>query len=171
MLTVVGGIGNVAGALMGGILAGTAFTALTSTFQNLSTDHGGVASGASWPTCRWWLRRSSGSASAATPAGPCPTSWRAYRPLWRVKGVLAAGVLAEVVAYLLVLTNVMGNWWLVLATGVIALVAAGDRPRRAARGLPRQPPVSTRDRRTHRGAVTVPVDGLAAVEGVADVRP
>ncbi len=32
MLTVVGGIGSVAGALMGGILAGTAFTALTSTF-------------------------------------------------------------------------------------------------------------------------------------------
>ncbi|MGA2473380.1 MAG: ABC transporter permease, partial [Acidimicrobiales bacterium] len=41
MLTVVGGIGSVAGALMGGILAGTAFTALTSTFTNLSTDHGG----------------------------------------------------------------------------------------------------------------------------------
>ena len=41
MLTVVGGIGNVAGALMGGILAGTAFQALTSTFSNLSTDAGG----------------------------------------------------------------------------------------------------------------------------------
>ena len=41
MLTVVGGIGSVAGALMGGILAGTAFQALTSTFTNLSTDHGG----------------------------------------------------------------------------------------------------------------------------------
>ena len=41
MLTVVGGIGNVAGVLMGGILAGTAFQALTSTFSNLSTDAGG----------------------------------------------------------------------------------------------------------------------------------
>ena len=38
MLTVVGGIGNVTGALMGGILAGTAFPALTSTFFNL--EHG-----------------------------------------------------------------------------------------------------------------------------------
>ena len=41
MLTVVGGIGNVSGALMGGILAGTAFQALTTTFTNLSTDAGG----------------------------------------------------------------------------------------------------------------------------------
>ena len=40
MLTVVGGIGSVAGAFMGGILAGTAFPALTSTFTNLSTDAG-----------------------------------------------------------------------------------------------------------------------------------
>ena len=39
-----------------------------------------------------------------------------------MKGVLAAGLAAEVVAYLLVLTKVMGNWWLVLATVVIAVV-------------------------------------------------
>ena len=60
MLTVVGGIGNVAGALMGGILAGTAFQALTSTFTNLSTDRGGGGSGTSWPTFPWSRRRSSG---------------------------------------------------------------------------------------------------------------
>jgi hypothetical protein len=44
-----------------------------------------------------------------------------YSPLWRVKPVLALGVAAEAAAYLLVVTKVMGNWWLVLATAVIAL--------------------------------------------------
>ena len=29
--------------------------------------------------------------------------------------------MAEIVAYLLVLTKVMGNWWLVLATALIAI--------------------------------------------------
>ena len=44
-----------------------------------------------------------------------------YRPLWQAKGVLLLGVMAEIVAYLLVLTKVMGNWWLVLATALIAI--------------------------------------------------
>jgi len=44
-----------------------------------------------------------------------------YRPLWHVKGVLAAGVLAEVVAYALVLSKVMGNWYFVLATALISI--------------------------------------------------
>ena len=77
MLTVVGGIGSVAGALMGGILAGTAFTALTSTFTNLARITAAGASGTSWPTCPWWPRPSSASAWAATPAEPCHRSWPA----------------------------------------------------------------------------------------------
>ena len=44
-----------------------------------------------------------------------------YKPLWQAKGVLLLGVMAEIVAYLLVLTKVMGNWWLVLATALIAI--------------------------------------------------
>ncbi len=44
-----------------------------------------------------------------------------YRPLWQAKGVLLLGVVAEIVVYLLVLTKVMGNWWLVLATALIAI--------------------------------------------------
>ena len=56
-----------------------------------------------------------------SPSGAVPDIVASYRPLWRVKGVLALGIVAEVVAYLLVLTHVMGGWWLVLATGVIAV--------------------------------------------------
>ena len=122
MLTVVGGIGSVAGALMGGILAGTAFQALTVDVHE--PEHGRTAAGASG-ACMANLSLVApaliGVSLGRNPSGAVPQIVANYRPLWRVKGVLALGVLAEVVAYLLVLTKVMGNWWLVLATGVIAL--------------------------------------------------
>ena len=95
MLTVVGGIGSVAGALMGGILAGTAFQALTSTFTNLSTDHGG---GGIWNV----LANVSlvapaliGISLGRNPSGAVPQIVASYRPLWQVKWVLALGVVAE----------------------------------------------------------------------------
>ena len=98
MLTVVGGIGSVAGALMGGILAGTAFQALTSTFTNLSTDHGG---GGVWNV----LANLSlvapaliGISLGRNPSGAVPQIVNSYRPLWQVKWVLALGVVAEGVA-------------------------------------------------------------------------
>ncbi len=169
MLTVVGGIGNIAGALMGGVLAGTAFTALTSTFTNLSTDRGG---GGFWNV----LTNLSlvapaliGVSLGRNPSGAVPQIVASYRPLWRVKGVLALGVTAEVVAYLLVLTKVMGNWWLVLATVVIALatpaIGRAVRPD-VFRAVP-DPTPAPRDRPA---TVAVTVDGVIAVEGVADAR-
>jgi ABC-type branched-subunit amino acid transport system permease subunit len=121
MLTVVGGIGNVAGALMGGILAGTAFTALTSTFQNLSTDHGGGGYWSVLANLSLVAPALIGVSLGRSPSGAIPDIVASYRPLWKVKGVLVLGIAAELVAYLLVVTKVMGNWWLVLATGVIAL--------------------------------------------------
>src|ERR1700728_5422056 len=56
-----------------------------------------------------------------TPRGAVPDIVARYKPLWQAKGVLLLGVMAEIVAYLLVLTKVMGNWWLVLATALIAI--------------------------------------------------
>ena len=173
MLTVVGGIGSVAGALMGGVLAGTAFNALTSTFTNLSTDHGG---GGPWT----FLANLSlvapalvGISLGRNPSGAVPQIVASYRPLWRVKSVLALGVAAEVVAYLLVLTKVMGNWWFVLATAVIALVVPGIgrlvKPD-AFRGDPVVSPPA-RDLRVAPATVPLAVDGAVTVENVADVRP
>ena len=169
MLTVVGGIGNVAGALMGGILAATAFTALTSTFTNLSTDRGG---GGFWNV----LANLSlvapaliGVSLGRNPSGAVPQIVASYRPLWRVKGVLALGVTAEVVAYLLVLTKVMGNWWLVLATGMIALAtpAIGRIVRPDAFKAGPAVALATGDRPA---AIPVVVEGAKSVEGVADAR-
>jgi branched-subunit amino acid ABC-type transport system permease component len=172
MLTVVGGIGNVAGALMGGILAGTAFTALTSTFTNLSTDHGGGGFWSVMANLSLVAPALIGVSLGRSPSGAVPDIVASYRPLWRVKTVLALGVAAELTAYFLVLTGVMGNWWLVLATGVIALalpaIGRAVRPeafRSSASGL-LEP---SRERAPV--AVALPVDGLAAVEGVADARP
>ena len=169
MLTVVGGIGSVAGALMGGILAGTAFQALTSTFTNLSTDHGG---GGIWNV----LANISlvapaliGISLGRNPSGAVPQIVNSYRPLWQVKVVLALGVVAEGVAYVLTLTDVMGNWWFVLATGVIVLVLPligravqpeAFGPMAAKPGIGREP-------------VTLPSlvpETRIAAEGVADAR-
>ena len=174
MLTVVGGIGSVAGALMGGILAGTAFTALTSTFTNLSTDAGG---GGFWNV----LANLSlvapaliGVSLGRNPSGAVPDIVARYRPLWRVKPVLVVGLLAEAVAYLLVLTKVMGNWWLVLATVIVAVVtpAVGRVVRPGAFRVPVAEPTPAAPARP---ALTIPeVDGVPAMEGaikgVADAR-
>jgi branched-chain amino acid transport system permease protein len=119
MLTVVGGIGNVAGALMGGVLAGVGFQAITSTFQNIYSAHAGP-----WN----FLANLSlvapaliGVSLGRNPSGAIGQIVEGYAPLWRAKPVLAGGILLEAAAYLLVLTKVMSNWWFVLATAVIAL--------------------------------------------------
>ena len=121
MLTVVGGIGSVAGALMGGILAGTAFQALTSTFSNLSTDAGGGGFWSVMANLSLVAPALIGISLGRNPSGAVPDIVARYKPLWQAKGVLLLGVMAEIVAYLLVLTKVMGNWWLVLATALIAI--------------------------------------------------
>ena len=170
MLTVVGGVGSVAGALMGGVLAGTAFQALTSTFTNLSTDHGG---GGFWNVAANLSLVAPaliGISLGRNPSGAVPDIVAAYRPLWKVKGVLALGVLAEVVAYLLVLTKVMGNWWFVLATAIIALAtpACGRAVRPEAFRADAPAAVGGAPRTEAPSARSAPV---VAAEVVADARP
>jgi len=170
MLTVVGGIGSVAGALMGGVLAGTAFTALTSTFSNLSTDAGGGGFWSVMANLSLVAPALVGISLGRNPSGAVPQIVASYRPLWRVKGVLALGVAAEVVVYLLVLAKVMGNWWFVLATAVVAVVTPGIgrlvRPEAFGAGA-----VVTPGARDRPAVVPAGVSGVAAVEGVADARP
>jgi branched-chain amino acid transport system permease protein len=119
MLTVVGGIGNVAGALLGGVLAGCGFLAITSTLQNLYSAHGGP-----------WLFLANfstvtpaliGVALGRNPSGSIGQIVDGFAPLWRAKPVLVLGILLEVTAYLLDLNKVMSNWWFVAATTAIFL--------------------------------------------------
>ena len=167
MLTVVGGIGNVAGALMGGILAGTAFQALTSTFSNLSTDAGGGGFWSVMANLSLVAPALVGVSLGRSPSGAVPDIVARYKPLWHAKGVLLLGVTAEVVAYLLVLTKVMGNWWLVLATGVIAIAlpAVGQLVQPEAFLHPTKAPPA---RET---LEPPPVAAELLVEGVVDARP
>jgi branched-chain amino acid transport system permease protein len=168
MLTVVGGIGSVAGALMGGILAGTAFQVLNTTFTNLSMDRGGGGFWSIMANIALVAPALVGVSLGRNPSGAVPQIVANYSPLWRVKSVLALGVVAEVVVYLLVLTKVMGNWWFVLGTGLIALAlpAIGRAVRPDAFG---GTPVGAS------GVVVRPAGAIAspalpAVESVADVR-
>ena len=170
MLTVVGGIGNVAGALMGGILAGCAFQVLNTTFTNLSMDRGGGGFWSVMANLALVAPALVGVSLGRNPSGAVPQIVASYAPLWRVKGMLALGVVAEVVVYLLTLTKVMGNWWFVLATGVIALalpaLARAARPDafRDAPVVPHRAPASPR--------ATLPETARRepAVEGAVDAR-
>jgi hypothetical protein len=169
MLTVVGGIGSVAGALMGGVLAGTAFMALTSTFSNLSTDAGGGGFWSVLANLSLVAPALIGVSLGRSPSGAVPDIVANYRPLWRAKGVLALGVLAELVVYLLTLTKVMGNWWLVLATAVIALVlpAIGRAVRPEAF---RAPAVSPSGQEPSAVLARTSATSLPAVQGAADAH-
>jgi ABC-type branched-subunit amino acid transport system permease subunit len=166
MLTVVVGIGNVAGALMGGILAGTAFQALTSTFSNLSTEAGGGGFWSVMANLSLVAPALIGVSLGRNPSGAIPDIVSRYKPLWQAKGVLLLGVTAEVVAYLLTLTKVIGNWWFVLATALIAAAtpAVGRLVEPKAFLAPgRAAPA--------RATPTVaPVAATALVEDVADAR-
>jgi hypothetical protein len=87
----------------------------------LSTDHGGGGYWSVLANLSLVAPALIGVSLGRSPSGAIPDIVASYRPLWKVKGVLVLGIAAELVAYLLVVTKVMGNWWLVLATGVIAL--------------------------------------------------
>jgi hypothetical protein len=155
---------------MGGILAGTAFQALTSTFTNLSTDHGGGGFWNVMANLSLVAPALIGVSLGRNPSGAVPQIVASYRPLWQVKPVLALGVVAEGVVYALTLTNVMGNWWFVLATGVIVLVipliGRAVRPEVFSTGAP----VRSGARREPEQLAPLLPGTVSAVEGVADAR-
>jgi len=156
---------------MGGILAGTAFQALTSTFSNLSTDAGGGGFWSVMANLSLVAPALVGVSLGRNPSGAVPDIVARYKPLWQAKGVLFLGVTAEIVAYLLVLTKVMGNWWLVLATALIAvaLPAVGRLVAPEAFANPaKAAPAPDRPALASTGTTVTPAEPL--VEGVADAR-
>jgi branched-chain amino acid transport system permease protein len=169
MLTVVGGIGSVAGALMGGVLAGTAFTVLSSTFTNLATEHGGGGFWNFMANLSLVAPAAVGISLGRNPSGAVRQIVTSYRPLWQVKPVLALGVAAEVVVYLLALTKVMTNWYFVLATVIIAVATPGIG-RLVRPDVFRAGPVTVTAGRRRPAVEPVALEGVPAVGGVADAR-
>ena len=137
MLTVVGGIGYVSGALFGGILFGVAFVALQNTFDKLGVDfpdaEGFFEFLARFTTV---LPALMGVSIGRNPTGAVEQIAVEFGALRRAKPVVVAGCAAVAVGYLLARNDTISNWWFVVLVGVVIvampLVAKRVAPRPAA---------------------------------------
>jgi ABC-type branched-subunit amino acid transport system permease subunit len=126
MLTVVGGIGYVSGALVGGLLLGVGFVAIQDTFTKLGTDHptlngvfGFVA------TLTTVLPAIIGVSLGRNPSGAVHQIVENYRPLRRAVPLLVAAAVVEAVVYWLTYTEHLSGWWFVILTAVVILGLPG----------------------------------------------
>ena len=126
MGTVVGGIGSVSGALLGGVALGVGLQAIQHTFFNLATAHNDFGQFFSWATA-WHLAAlmpaTIGITLGGNPSGSVANIVQSYRPVVQNRLVLIGTVLALGVAYALTLAHVWGNWWFVFCFGCIGIVA------------------------------------------------
>jgi branched-chain amino acid transport system permease protein len=120
MLTVVGGIGYVSGALVGGILFGVAFVALQNTFDKLGVDYpdaeGFFEFLARFTTV---LPALMGVSIGRNPTGAVEQIVVEFGALRRAKPVVVAGCAAVAVGYLLARNDSISNWWFVVLVGVV----------------------------------------------------
>jgi branched-subunit amino acid ABC-type transport system permease component len=120
MLTVVGGIGYVSGALFGGIAAGVLFVALQNTFDKLGADHGDLEGFFEFlANLTLVLPALMGVSIGRNPTGAVEKILVDFGPVRRVKPVLVAGIAAVGVAYVLARNDTISNWWLIVATAVV----------------------------------------------------
>jgi branched-chain amino acid transport system permease protein len=123
MLTVVAGIGYVSGALLGGLMAGVGFALIVTTFHDLASRHGSVHGLFSFLASFAAVSPALiGIAVGRNPSGSVHQFIDSYRTLLDRKAVLAGGVAAEALIYVLTLTGVLGRWWFAILTVVIVLV-------------------------------------------------
>ena len=137
MLTVVGGIGYVSGALMGGLLFGVFFVAMQATFAKLGADHTDLESLfdflAKLATVAPALL---GVSVGRNPTGAVERIMVDWATLRRARPVLVAGAGTVGVAYLLARGGTISNWWLL----VIALAVGVAMPLAAKRLVPAAEP-------------------------------
>jgi branched-chain amino acid transport system permease protein len=140
MLTVVGGIGYVSGALFGGILFGVAFVALQNTFDKLGVDFPD-AEGLFDFLARFTtvLPALIGVSMARNPTGAVEQIVVEFGRLRRAKPVVVAGCAAVTVAYLLARNETISNWWFVVIVGLVILAM----PQAAKRLAPTREPAPT----------------------------
>jgi branched-chain amino acid transport system permease protein len=120
MLTVVGGIGYVSGALFGGILFGVAFVALQNTFGKLGVDYPS-AEGLFDFLARFTtvLPALMGVSIGRNPTGAVDQIVVEFGGLRRAKPVVVAGCATVAVGYLLVRSDSISNWWFVVLVGLV----------------------------------------------------
>lgn len=119
MLTVVGGIGYVSGALFGGLLAGGGFTLVVGTFNELSIEHP-VHAGTLGVLSHLFLVATAliGIGVGKNPSGSLFDIFHSQRLLARAPEVRYAAVALTVVLYALAYVEVIGTW----TFGILVLV-------------------------------------------------
>ena len=123
MLTVVGGIGYVSGALFGGVLAGVGFGAAVATLNHLADQHLSVHGlFATFAHVAAVAPALIGIGLGRNPSGTISDIVASYKPLRRARPVVVGGLAAEALLYVLALTAVISNWWFVILSGVLVLV-------------------------------------------------
>jgi branched-subunit amino acid ABC-type transport system permease component len=130
VLTVVGGIGYVSGALFGGILFGVGFVALQNTFDKLGVDYPD-AEGLFDFLARFTtvLPALMGVSIGRNPTGAVEQIVVEFGGLRRAKPVVVAGCGVVAVAYLLARNESISNWWFVVIVGlvIVAMPLAAKR--------------------------------------------
>lgn len=123
MLTVVGGIGYMSGALFAGILSGVAFVAMTNTLTKLGTDYvsiqvifGFLISAVTV------LPATIGITMGKSPSGAVNDIVEGFSQLKDAKPLLYTMIGLEVVIYGLTAVGVITNWWFVILTGVVLFI-------------------------------------------------
>jgi branched-subunit amino acid ABC-type transport system permease component len=120
MLTVVGGIGYVSGALFGGILFAVAFVAMQNTFDKLGVDYPDSAGFFEFlAQLTTVLPALMGVSMGRNPTGAVERIVVDFGGLRKAKPVLAVGFAAAAIAYLLARNGTISNWWFVAITGLV----------------------------------------------------
>ncbi|MCU1376495.1 MAG: inner-rane translocator, partial [Actinomycetia bacterium] len=123
MLTVVGGVGYVSGALFGGIILGVAFGALSNTTTKLGVDHASLKGlfdfAGDFVTV---LPATIGITMAKNPNGAVHDIVTNFRAMAKARNVLIAATVVEAVLYGLARGDVIGNWWFLLLSFGLLLV-------------------------------------------------
>jgi branched-chain amino acid transport system permease protein len=141
MLTVVGGIGYVSGALFGGVLLGVGFVAIQDTFTKLGVDHATLNSVFAFlATLVTVLPAIIGVSLGRNPSGAVHQIVGDYGSLRSAKVVVVGAVVVEAVLYGLAYNDTISGWWFVLATAlVLGVLGAVARTRRPAAAGPDTP--------------------------------
>ncbi|MEI7479082.1 MAG: ABC transporter permease [Actinomycetes bacterium] len=137
MGTVVGGIGSVSGALLGGVGLGVGLTAIQHTFFNLANSHNDFGQLISWATAYHLaalLPATIGITLGGNPSGSVSNIVESYKPIIKDLPVLIGTLFALGLAYVLTLTHVWGNWWFVFCFGIIGIISPAVAGKRLERG-------------------------------------
>jgi branched-subunit amino acid ABC-type transport system permease component len=123
MITVVGGIGYVSGALAGGVILGVAFSAIGNSFVKIGVDHTsfqGLADfGKDFVTV---MPATIGITMAKNPSGFVHDIVTNFRAMSKARNVLIGATLVEALLYGLTRGDVLNNWYFLLLSFVLLLV-------------------------------------------------